>query len=136
MLEYENDVPQRRHLEIYVEPYLPKPMPCSSATGRRRDARDARPCRGFLVVALAPDALPAASSSSRSRRERQWLWPRTRIPTRTSWIECSGPMRPNVSLVASRRRAGVILERLEHSARATGAAQPAQGAGGARHRRG
>jgi xanthine dehydrogenase accessory factor len=101
-------------LEIYVEPYLPKPMlvlvghgPVIETLATLGRAAD------FAVLALAPDALPA-------ELERQPVAARASIVVATHADADEDVLdrvlrtdASYVSLVASRRRAAVILERLE-----------------------
>ena len=114
MLEYGMTCHSGGTLEIYVEPYLPKPMlvlvghgPVVETLATLGRASD------FLVVAFAPDTLPAGL-------EQQPLTQRASVVVATHADAdedvLERVLRTNagyVSLVASRRRAGVILERLE-----------------------
>jgi xanthine dehydrogenase accessory factor len=114
MLEYGMTCHSGGTLEIYVEPYLPKPMlvlvghgpvvETLAALGRAAD---------FVVVALAPDGL-------QSGLEQQPLTQGASVVVAThadaDEAVLDRVLRTEVgyvSLVASRRRAGVILERLE-----------------------
>jgi len=128
VLEYEMTCHSGGTLEIYVEPYLPKPLlvlvghgPVVETLATLGRAAD------FMVVPLAPDAVQAGL-------EQQPLTERASVVVATHADSdeevLDRVLRTDavyVSLVASRRRAAVILDRLE---------QPAEGAGGARHRRG
>jgi xanthine dehydrogenase accessory factor len=114
LLEYGMTCHSGGTLEIYVEPYLPKPMlvlvghgPVVETLATLGRAAD------FVIVALAPDALPAGL-------EQQPLTPRASVVVATHADSdeevLDRVLRTDagyVSLVASRRRAGVILERLE-----------------------
>ena len=114
LLEYGMTCHSGGTLEIYVEPYLPKPMlllvghgPVIETLATLGRAAD------FAVVALAPDALPA-------ELERQAVVGRASIVVATHADAdedvLDQVLRTDagyVSLVASRRRAAVILERLE-----------------------
>jgi xanthine dehydrogenase accessory factor len=114
LLEYGMTCHSGGTLEIYVEPYLPKPMlllvghgPVIETLATLGRAAD------FAVVALAPDALPV-------ELERQPVVARASIVVATHADAdeevLDRVLRTDagyVSLVASRRRAAVILERLE-----------------------
>jgi len=114
LLEYGMTCHSGGTLEIYVEPYLPKPMlvlaghgPVIETLATLGRAAD------FTVVALAPDALAA-------ELERHPLTQSASIVVATHADAdeqvLDRVLRTDasyVSLVASRRRAAVILERLE-----------------------
>jgi len=114
MLEYGMTCHSGGTLEIYVEPYLPKPMlvlvghgpvvETLTTLGRAAD---------FVVSTIAPDALPA-------ELERLRMTPRASVVVATHADSdeevLERVLRTDagyVSLVASRRRAGVILEGLK-----------------------
>jgi xanthine dehydrogenase accessory factor len=114
MLEYGMTCHSGGTLEIYVEPYLPKPMlvlvghgPVVETLATLGRAAD------FLVVALAPDTLQAGLEEQRLTQRASVV-----VATHAESDEdvLDRVLRTDagyVSLVASRRRAGVILERLE-----------------------
>ena len=114
LLEYDMTCHSGGTLEIYVEPYLPKPtlvlvghgpvVETLVTLGRAAD---------FIVVPLAPDALQAGL-------EQHPLTPRASVVVATHADADEDVLErvlrtdaSYVSLVASRRRATVILERLE-----------------------
>ena len=67
-------------LEIYVEPFLPKPLlVLRRPRARGRDARHARPAAGYSVVTLPVDAAGRGSRRSGSGRAPRWSWPPTRL---------------------------------------------------------
>jgi len=114
VLEYEMTCHSGGTLEIYVEPYLPKPLlvlvghgPVVETLATLGRAAD------FMVVPLAPDAVQAGL-------EQQPLTERASVVVATHADSdeevLDRVLRTDavyVSLVASRRRAAVILERLE-----------------------
>jgi xanthine dehydrogenase accessory factor len=114
MLEYGMTCHSGGTLEIYVEPYLPKAMlvlvghgPVIETLATLGRAAD------FLVVSLAPDTLPVGLQEQRVTRRASVV-----VATHAESDEeaLDRVLRTDagyVSLVASRRRAAVILERLE-----------------------
>src|SRR5215467_274495 len=114
LLEYGMTCHSGGTLEIYVEPYLPKPMlvlaghgPVIETLATLGRAAD------FTVVALAPDALAAELERHRLTQSASIV-----VATHADADEqvLDRVLRTDasyVSLVASRRRAAVILERLE-----------------------
>jgi xanthine dehydrogenase accessory factor len=114
MLEYGMTCHSGGTLEIYVEPYLPKPLlvlvghgPVIETLATLGRAAD------FLVVSLAPDALPVGLEAQRVTG-RASVVVATHAESDEEALDCV--LRTDagyVSLVASRRRAAVILERLE-----------------------
>ena len=114
ILEYGMTCHSGGTLEIYVEPYLPKPQlvlvghgPVVETLVTLGQAAD------FAVVALTPDTLPAGLEQHRLT-EHCSVVVATHADSDEQVLE--SVLRTDasyVSLVASRRRAAVILERLE-----------------------
>jgi len=114
MLEFGMTCHSGGTLEIYVEPYLPKPLlvlvghgPVVETLATLGRAAD------FAVSAITPDALPAEV-------ERLQLWSRASVVVATHADSDEEVLERvlktdagYVSLVASRRRTGVILETLK-----------------------
>ncbi|MGH7339773.1 MAG: XdhC family protein, partial [Candidatus Rokuibacteriota bacterium] len=114
MLEYGMTCHSGGTLEIYVEPYLPKPMLVLVGHGPVIDTlATLGRAADFLVVPLAPDALPVDLQEQRLTGRASVV-----VATHAESDEdaLDRVLRTDagyVSLVASRRRAAVILERLE-----------------------
>ena len=114
VLEYAMTCHSGGTLEIYVEPYLPKPQLLLVGHGPVVETlATLGRAANFLVVALAPDTLQAGL-------EQQPLTERASVVVATHADSdedvLDRVLRTDagyVSLVASRRRAAVILERLE-----------------------
>jgi len=93
-----------------VEPYLPKPYSCSSATGPWSRLWPRSAVRvDYTVEAVGagagPDALDHLALTPRAR----WWWPPTARWTRNARARPRDE-RGYVSLVASRKRAAVVAE--------------------------
>ena len=124
-------------LEIYVEPYLPKrqlvlvghgPVVESLATlGRAAD---------YAVVALGDDAAQAELARLELTRHACVVVATHADSDEDALERVLASDAGYVSLVASRRRAGVILERLRQRGVPAERLGLLQGARGARHRRG
>ena len=111
LLEYGMTCHSGGTLEIYVEPYLPKPLlvlvghgPVIETLATLGLASD------FAVVTLAEDALPAELGLTGRRRRLVATHADTDEDVLARILESDAGY---VSLVASRRRAAVILERLK-----------------------
>jgi xanthine dehydrogenase accessory factor len=114
MLQYGMTCHSGGTLEIYVEPYLPKPtrvlvghgpvIETLATLGRAAD---------FLVVSLAPDALPVGLQEQRVTGRASVVVATHAESDEEALDRVLRTEAGYVSLVASRRRAAVILERLE-----------------------